>query len=70
MIRVKGFLSEKGAKVVETAVLSKKSWSKIHPDYFLKTTEKWIVLPFESNEVTGSGRPAEKLFQVSKRGRR
>ncbi len=53
MIGVKGFLGEKGAKVVETAVLFKKPWSKTHPDYFLETTEEWIVFPFELSEVNG-----------------
>jgi len=51
MIGVKGFLREKGAKVVETAVLFKKPWSKTHPDYFLETAEEWIVFPFELREV-------------------
>jgi hypoxanthine phosphoribosyltransferase len=51
MVGVKGFLSEKGAKVVETAVLFKKPWSKIHPDYFLETAEEWMVFPFELHEV-------------------
>ena len=51
MIGVKGFLREEGAKVVETAVLFKKPWSKAHPDYFLETTEEWIVFPFEVSEV-------------------
>ncbi|MGD0396921.1 MAG: phosphoribosyltransferase family protein [Nitrososphaerales archaeon] len=52
MIGVKGFVSEKGAKVVETAVLFKKPWSKTHPDYFLETTGEWIVFPFELSEVS------------------
>ncbi|MGD1054652.1 MAG: phosphoribosyltransferase family protein [Nitrososphaerales archaeon] len=51
MSGVKGFLSKKGAKVVKTAVLFKKPWSKTHPDYFLETTRKWIVFPFELSEV-------------------
>jgi hypoxanthine phosphoribosyltransferase len=51
MIGVKGFLSERGAKIVETAVLFKKPWSKTHPDYFLETVEEWIVFPFELSEV-------------------
>ncbi|MGD0146813.1 MAG: phosphoribosyltransferase family protein [Nitrososphaerales archaeon] len=53
MIGVKEFLSTKGAKVVETAVLFKKPWSKTHPDYFLETTKEWIVFPFELSEVNG-----------------
>ena len=51
IIGVKEFLSKKGAKEVETAVLFKKPWSKTHPDYFYETTEEWIVFPFELSEV-------------------
>lgn len=51
MSGVKGFLGEKGAKVVETAVLFKKPWSKTHPDYFLETAGEWMVFPFELREV-------------------
>ena len=51
MSGVRGFLSEKGAKVVETAVLFKKPWSKTHPDYFLETSGEWMVFPFELSEV-------------------
>jgi hypoxanthine phosphoribosyltransferase len=51
MSGVKGFLSEKGAKDVETAVLIKKPWSKTQPDYFLETADEWIVFPFELTEV-------------------
>jgi hypoxanthine phosphoribosyltransferase len=51
MSGVKGFLSEKGAKSVETAVLFEKPWSKTQPDYSLETVDKWIVFPFELGEV-------------------
>jgi hypoxanthine phosphoribosyltransferase len=51
MIGVRSFLSEKGAKAVETAVLFRKPWSKTQPDFFLETTEEWIVFPFELGEV-------------------
>ena len=36
---------------LDTAVIFKKPWSKIEPNYFVQTTEKWIVFPFELNEV-------------------
>jgi len=48
---VRAFLKENSAKAVETAVIFKKPWSKTHPDYFLETTEDWIVFPFEVTEV-------------------
>ena len=51
MSGVKGFLNEKGAEAVETAVLFKKPWSKTHPDYFLETAGEWMVFPWELSEV-------------------
>jgi hypoxanthine phosphoribosyltransferase len=51
MIEVKRFVSEGGAKGVNTAVLFRKPWSKLSPDYFLETTNEWIVFPFELSEV-------------------
>ncbi len=63
MIRAKGFLNESGASVVETAVLFEKPWSKAHPDYFLETTEEWIVFPFELSEVNGLRKARGELLQ-------
>jgi hypoxanthine phosphoribosyltransferase len=63
MIGVKGFLSEKGAKVVETAVLFKKPWSKAHPNYFLETPEEWIVFPFELSEVNRLRKARKKTLR-------
>jgi len=51
MSSVKGFLRKSGAKEVETAVVFKKPWSKTDPDYYLESTEDWIVFPFEVSEV-------------------
>jgi len=51
MAMVKRYLTEQGPKTVETAVLFKKPWSKVEPDYYLEVVEKWIVFPFELNEV-------------------
>jgi hypoxanthine-guanine phosphoribosyltransferase len=63
MSGVKGFLSESGAKVVETAVLFKKPWSKTHPDYFLETAGEWMVFPFELNEVDGLRKASGETLQ-------
>ncbi|MGD0477747.1 MAG: phosphoribosyltransferase family protein [Nitrososphaerales archaeon] len=63
MSGVKGFLSEKGAKVVETAVLFKKPWSKIKPDYFLERTGEWLVFPFELSEVNSLRKSREEALQ-------
>ncbi len=51
MSMLKGFLTEQGPKVLETAVLFKKPWSKTEPDYYLEVVEKWVVFPFELSEV-------------------
>jgi len=63
MSRVKGFLCESGAKVVETAVLFKKPWSKTHPDYFLETAAEWMVFPFELSEVDGLRKASGETLQ-------
>jgi len=51
MNSVQAMLRKHKTKTVQTAVLFKKPWSKAQPDYFLETTEEWIVFPFELNEV-------------------
>ena len=45
------FLAEQKPELLQTAVLFKKPWSKTEPDYYLETVDKWIVFPFELNEV-------------------
>jgi hypoxanthine phosphoribosyltransferase len=51
MERVRRYLEEQGPKLLETAVLFKKPWSKVEPDYYLEVTDRWIVFPFELAEV-------------------
>lgn len=51
MAMVKRYLAEQGPKTVDSAVLFKKPWSKVEPDYFLEVVDKWIVFPFELSEV-------------------
>ena len=48
---VRRHLSEQRPKLLLTAVLFKKPWSKFEPDYFLEVVDKWIVFPFELTEV-------------------
>lgn len=48
---VKEYLSEQGPKLLEVAVLFKKPWTRIEPDYYLEVVDRWIVFPFELNEV-------------------
>lgn len=51
MEMVRGYLSKQRPKVLKTAVLFKKPWSRFEPDYFLESPDKWIVFPFELHEV-------------------
>jgi len=44
-------LSKSEPRTLETAVIFKKPWSKTEPNFFIETTDKWIVFPFELNEV-------------------
>jgi hypoxanthine phosphoribosyltransferase len=48
---LKHYLSEQKPSSLETAVMFKKPWSRVQPDYFLETVSEWIVFPFELGEV-------------------
>ncbi|HUI24386.1 MAG TPA: phosphoribosyltransferase [Nitrososphaerales archaeon] len=48
---VKEYLSEQGPRLLEVAVLFKKPWTKIEPDYYLEVVDRWVVFPFELTEV-------------------
>ena len=48
---LKQYLNERRPKLLETAVLFKKPWSTIDPDYYLEVVDRWIVFPFELFEV-------------------
>jgi len=49
---VKAHLGEHKPKLLETAVLFKKPWSKVDPDYFLEVVAEWVVFPFELGEIS------------------
>ena len=51
METVKKYLNEQNPRHLEAAVLFKKPWSKIEPDYYLEVVDKWVVFPFELFEV-------------------
>ena len=36
---------------MHTAVLFKKPWSRIEPDFYFKTTDRWIVFPWDIWEM-------------------
>ncbi|MDV3244234.1 MAG: hypothetical protein LYZ66_03520 [Nitrososphaerales archaeon] len=51
MSTVARFLSGQRPKLLRTAVLFKKPWSKTEPDHYLEVVDKWIVFPWEHGEV-------------------
>jgi uncharacterized protein len=51
MEMVKKHLSGQNPRLLQAAVLFKKPWSKIEPDYYLEVVDKWVVFPFELSEV-------------------
>ena len=51
MMVVEQYLSGQGPKLLEVAVLFKKPWTKFEPDYYLEVVDRWVVFPFELNEV-------------------
>ena len=40
-------------KKIDSAVIFKKSWSKVNPTYYVEETDKWIVFPWERREYEG-----------------
>ena len=55
---MKRHLEAQKPKLLETAVMFKKPWSRVEPDYFLETVSEWIVFPFELGEA---GRQREEM---------
>jgi uncharacterized protein len=51
MATVSDFLGRQNPAILKTAVLFKKPWTKMEPDYFLEVVDKWIVFPWEHGEV-------------------
>lgn len=48
---VKDYLLEQGAKALKIATLYYKPWSITKPDYYEKTTQDWIIFPWERKEA-------------------
>jgi uncharacterized protein len=51
MEMVKRHLDKQGPKLLEGAVLFKKPWCRIEPEYYLDVVDRWVVFPFELSEV-------------------
>lgn len=51
MKAVMNYLKARKPLVVKTAVLYKKPWSKITPDFYNRVVDKWIVFPWNIEET-------------------
>lgn len=51
METVRRHLNERRPKLLEAAVLFKKPWSRVEPEYYLEVVDRWVVFPFELFEV-------------------
>lgn len=63
---MKKYLMEQRPKSLDTAVMFKKPWSRVEPDYYLETVSEWIVFPFELGEV---GRQREEMAKTERASR-
>ena len=45
------YLLDQKPRSLETAVMFRKPWSTVDPDYYLETVSEWVVFPFELGEV-------------------
>jgi len=48
---VSRLLKERGARSTSIATVFYKPWSSVVPDFFVRTTEKWVVFPHENREA-------------------
>ena len=56
----KKYISQHGAKKVETAILFRKEWTKIETNYHVKESKAWIIFP---NEVRSTTKLLMKIWQ-------
>lgn len=63
MVFMRRYLSDQKPNSLDTAVMFRKPWSKVEPEYFLETVSEWVVFPFELGEV---GRQRASMEETSK----
>lgn len=51
LMAAKDYILRKNAKQVKTATIHYKPISQIKPDYFVRTTNAWIIYPWERHEA-------------------
>jgi len=44
-------LKEEDAKTIRIATVFYKPWSSVVPDFYVRTTDKWVVFPHENHEA-------------------
>ena len=64
MAFMKRYLNDQKPRSLETAVMFKKPWSTVEPDYYLENVAEWVVFPFELGEV---GRQREEMARSERR---
>ena len=52
LLKLREFLIEEGAKTVKLATIFYKPWSETRPDFWIRSTERWIIFPHERREVS------------------
>jgi hypoxanthine phosphoribosyltransferase len=55
METVKRYLNGQRPLLMEAAVLFQKPWSRVNAEYYLEVVDKWVVFPYELNEVNRLG---------------
>jgi hypoxanthine phosphoribosyltransferase len=48
---MKKYLGDQKPRTLDTAVMFKKPWSKMEPDFYLESVTEWVVFPFELGEA-------------------
>ena len=66
MTFMKKFLLDQKPRSLETAVMFKKPWSTVEPDYYLESVSEWIVFPFELGEVGRQRAAMEESLKAEK----
>jgi uncharacterized protein len=66
MSSMRQYLLGQHPKSLETAVLFKKPWSTVEPDYYLESVSEWIVFPFELGEVGRQKSEMERGTETSR----
>jgi len=50
--KLREFLVKEGTKSVKIATIFYKPWSEVKPDFWIRTTRRWIIFPYEGRETS------------------